>query len=310
MKKSMLIHPHELSKKWIDKMTMLGVDTLGIHPVGGKDAHDSLVQLLEDVQKPEFRALIDYACDKGLAIAYELHAASFLLPRALFDTHPEYFRMDEDGKRVREYNFCPSNPEAMQIVVSNAVQLAKLLYRSAPQYYFWLDDAKAVGCRCEKCRHLSDSDQQLTILNAILKALQKGDENAKLAYLAYYSTITPPESVKPADGIFAEYAPFERDFKKPLSADNKADTDNIKALLAYFGTKESKVLEYWYDNSLFSKWDPENIQRLCPDNALIRNDIEYYKAFGFEGISTFACYLGADYEKLYGAPDLSGFAEL
>ena len=42
------------------------------------------------LKTPEYRALLDYAADRGLEIAYEFHAAATLLPRDLFDRHPEY----------------------------------------------------------------------------------------------------------------------------------------------------------------------------------------------------------------------------
>ena len=32
MKTSILIHPSELSRRWIDRMAEQGVDTLGLHP--------------------------------------------------------------------------------------------------------------------------------------------------------------------------------------------------------------------------------------------------------------------------------------
>jgi len=307
MKKSLVIHPHELSRKWIDKMADMGVDTLGIHPVGGVKAHETLNELIERLNTAEFRNLIDYACRRGLSIEYELHAASYLLPRELFATNPEYFRMDENGNRTTEINLCASNHDALEFVCKRAVELAKLLYRSSGKYYFWLDDARHTGCCCPKCREYSDSDQQLMILNAVLKALRLYDPDAKLAYLAYFSTITPPEKVAKEDGIFVEYAPIERDFKTRLSESDQADVSNIKSLVEFFGRSDAKVLEYWLDNSLFSGWKPDNIQKLEPDNSLIRDDIHYYNSLGFEYISTFACYLGEDYEALYGEPDISGF---
>ena len=47
MRKNMLIHPSELSSKWIDRMVSLGVQVLTLHPEGGNTAHESLKRLLE-----------------------------------------------------------------------------------------------------------------------------------------------------------------------------------------------------------------------------------------------------------------------
>ncbi|MBQ8552244.1 MAG: DUF4838 domain-containing protein [Clostridia bacterium] len=302
----LLIHPGELTKKWIDRMADAGVRVLGLHPEGGKQAIDSLNNLLRLLETEEYRALIDYAIDvRGLEIEYEFHAAGWLLSRELFDTHPEYFRMDENGERVREIDFCLSNTEAIDVIAENAAALAKRLYRSAPRYYFWLDD-NSKPCGCELCRAISPSDAQLKVMNAIVTRLRRDDPSATLAYLAYQNFIVPPKTVKPADGIFLEFAPIKRDMNRPAS--EGAELDNVRELLAVFGTQNSKVLEYWYDNSLFSKWKKPPKQ-FKANNELIRGDLDFYCRLGFEVIASFACFLGDDYEELWGDVDIGAFGE-
>ena len=159
MVKNILIHPEELNKKWIDKMADGGVKILGLHPHGGKKALASIEDLLARLETEEYRELIDYAVSRGLEIEYEMHAAPYLIPKELFDTHPEYFRAMANGERTPNLNFCVSNPEALDLVAKNAAKLAKKLYKSRPVFYFWLDDAYNCHCKCEKCKSLSPSDQ-------------------------------------------------------------------------------------------------------------------------------------------------------
>jgi len=308
MKKGLLIHPSELSVKWIDRMKAAGVDTLGLHPEGGRDAHLSLERLLALLETAEYRRLLDYAADAGLDIIYEFHAAAWLLPRELFASHPEYFRMDDDGCRTDRLNFCITNEAAMEIVAERSAMLAKKLYRSANSYYFWLDDARGAHCSCEKCRELSPSDAQLLVMNRILARLREDNPDAKLAYLAYCDTLTPPVQVKPANGIFVEYAPIDRIRKKPVPPASE-DDENIRRLLGCFGTQDAKVLEYWFDNSLFSGWKKPPV-KFTADAKLVHSDAAYYKKAGFECISSFACFLGEDYEKLHGDVDVSAFGEI
>jgi hypothetical protein len=45
-----------------------------------------------------------------------------------------------------------------------------------------------------------------------------------------------------------------------------------------------------------------------PDAAVIDADFDYYASLGFRDLSTFACYLGADYAALHGEPDIAPFA--
>ena len=302
----LLIHPEELDERWIKRAKKLSLDRLTIHPWGGKTAHLSLEKMLEELKTPRMRSLIDRLCDAGIEIGYEFHAGSYLLDRGLFDTHPEYFRANANGERVREKNFCYSNEEALKIVAENAKKLAKRLYRSSNDYFFWLDDSKDMRCHCEKCSRLTVSDHQLTVMNTVLGALREENPNARLCYLAYYETMELPKAVKPSDGIFLEYAPIERDLTAPLSTADTAALDGLHSLVSFFGKEGAKVLEYWYDNSLFSRWKKPPV-RFTVKNDVVKADVELYSSLGFESIASFACFLGEDYVELYGEPDLTGF---
>ena len=306
----LLIHPDEISIDIIDRLASAGVDTLGIHPVGGKGAADSLDSLLRDLSGDRLPALLDYASERGLSIEYEFHSASYLLPRSLFDSHPEYFRMDENGQRTPDYNFCISNEEALELFSDNAVKVASSLYRSSPNYYFWLDDKKDRHCLCEKCRSLSSSDKQLKVINAVAEKLRRSRSDAKVAYLAYFDTVAAPTVFKPAENVFLEYAPFEKYVYKGEDRDDVVARElaAVTPLLDIFGKTDSKVLEYWYDNSMYSGWKKPP-KEFTLDRAAMAKDIAEYKAHGFEYISSFACYLGADYEDLYGKVDFAPFSD-
>ena len=61
----------------------------------------------------------------GIDLEYEEHMMSFLLPRNLFNTHPEYFRMNEQGVRIDDANGCPSNKDALEIVYQKAQEIGR-----------------------------------------------------------------------------------------------------------------------------------------------------------------------------------------
>ena len=303
---SLLIHPDELSTAWIDRLVAAGIPTLALHPVGGKQACKAVEEMVKTLQTPAYRALLDEAARRGLHIEYEMHAARYLLPEAEFQAHPQWFRMKADGERSTDWNCCPSNTEALDYIAERAAALVKKLYRSSHRYFLWMDDAKDSCCHCPACRNLSPSDQQMTVMNHILRRLKKDDPETSLAYLAYFECIEPPTKVAPETGIFLEYAPFERDFHKPLTED--AQSEPLEKLLAYFGKKGAKALDYWYDNSLFSNWKKPP-QAFAVDKPVLAADFAYYRALGFEDIGCFACYLGPDYEELHGKLDISDFAK-
>ena len=97
MRSSLIIHPEELSREWIDRAADAGIDVLGIHPKGGKRAPVYVREMMEMMKTREYRELIDYARERGIEIEYEIHAASYLLPRELFVENPQFFRMNEQG---------------------------------------------------------------------------------------------------------------------------------------------------------------------------------------------------------------------
>lgn len=310
MKGSMIIHPDELSESWIDKLADAGIGTVGLHPCGGDEAVGCLVNLMEQLETPEYRELIDYAHSRGLSVEYEFHGMGYFLPRELFDSHPEYFRVNQEGERTGDYNMCASNDEALEIVAKTAAKLATSLYGTTHNFYFWLDDGHGRYCHCPKCKELSASDQQLIILNRMLKEIRKEIPDARMAYLAYMDTLEPPTKIKPDEGIFLEYAPFRKYIAKGEQAPAEIARENsmIAPLVKAFPNEEKKVLEYWYDNSLFSRWKKPP-QKFELDKELLFKDVPEYKKAGFDFISTFACFLGKDYEELHGEVGVAEFGE-
>ena len=305
----MIVHPEELSIAWIDKLANAGVSILGIHPRGGALTSQSLKELVARTETDEYREMIDYAHRRGLEVEYEFHAAGYLMPRELFSVHPEYFRVNEKGERTADRNFCVSNPDALDLFSERAAELALALYGSSHKFYFWMDDGQDFCCHCPQCIRLSPSDQQLIVLNRILREIRKHFPDASVAYLAYMDTIVPPRNVCPEDGIFLEYAPFE---KYTATGESSAELiarekEMIAPLMRFFEKGSKKVLEYWYDNSLFSNWKKPPA-RFVLNEPCMKRDIEEYRKMGFDRISTFACFLGEDYENLYGEVDITPFA--
>ena len=309
MKNGMIIHPGELSKKWIDRLADAKVNTLGIHPEGGAGAPKSLERLLELLKTPEYRVLIDYARSRGLRIEYEIHAAGYLMDKSLFAEHPEYFRMNSAGERTSDWNFCVSNPDALALFARRAAELAQALYGSGKDFYFWMDDGRGIHCNCPKCRALSPSDQQYIALRAAIGEIRRHIPDARMAYLAYIDTIEPPTAVENDGAIFLEYAPFEKYTARGEDREKRISREKamIAPLLDCFGRENAKVLEYWYDNSLFSRWKKPPARFVLDEEAMQR-DVREYREMGFSRASTFACFLGNDYEELYGEADIRPFA--
>lgn len=259
-------------------------------------------------QTPEYRDFLDRCARNGIYVEYQEHAMAELLPRALYDGHPEYFRMDEQGNRVNDYNCCPSSAEALEIIARNAKARAEKYPPTNHKYYFWLDDG-GKRCFCDKCRNLNDSDQALLIENRIMAALREVDDKAMLAHLSYQNTLEPPSTVKPAEGIFLEFAPFFRTWERPLcQRDAQREgmqithgeyLDALEANLKVFPANTAQVLEYWMDISLVSDWK-KPAKRLTWHGDVFRSDIDTYARLGIRSITAYAIYLDGDYVETYG----------
>ncbi len=312
-RRGIIVHPEDLTRKWISRMADAGLNTLGLHPVGGKLAHESLQRAIDAHGLPESRALREEAARLGIHVEYEAHVMAWLLPKEQFAQHPDWFRMDEKGERNADFNLCASNPDALDFVAQRTAVLAQKLETGADKYYYWLDDVSGYSCRCPECRKLTPSDQQLKIVNAMLRGLKSYKSNAKLCYLAYHDALDVPKTVEPEDGVFLEYAPIRRDHHRAIcdiaSEKNAAEVRPLKELIQFFGAKDARILDYWMDNSLFSNWTkppkPFNL-----DAEVMKADVEFYHSLGFEEITSFGCYLGPDYEALYGEASLEEYGKI
>ena len=307
-----IIHDTDIGEYWKNLFLDSGLDTLGIHPAGGGEAHITLDAFLNKSCETDIQRFIYDLKNQGKEVELECHALSWLLPRTLFEKHPLWFRQDETGKRTPDFNMCPSCEDALEYLSERTRLLASLIPWNGNYFHFWIDDVASAPCRCEKCAALSPSDQAMIIYNAMLKGLKAYSSDARLAYLAYHCTIDAP-SVTPNEGIFLEFAPIRRCFEHPINEiscpKNAAEIASLDSLLDFFGKKDAKILEYWMDNSLFSGWKKPYV-RLPFNRAVLEKDVLFYRTKGFERITSFGCFLGEEYAKDYGIPPIKEYGEV
>ncbi|TMA55207.1 MAG: DUF4838 domain-containing protein, partial [Deltaproteobacteria bacterium] len=133
-------------------------------------------------------------------------------------------------------------------------------------------------CACERCARLAPSDQGLLVCNAVADALAP---DVRLFHLAYHDTLPPPESVRPAPGVSAEFAPRERCYAHPL--DDPACVTNRPYRQAFEHHLERfagrvHVFEYYGDAILFGGC-------AVPLVDVCGRDLEYYRRAGARGVS-------------------------
>lgn len=281
--------------KLIDILNNTDINLVGLHSNTITEDLDSLKVFL---QSEDGQLLIDLCKKENIDLEYECHVLQEILPRSLFYSHPEYFRVDSNGVRTNDLNMCFSSEGAWSVIEKNVTELLEWIKPTTNRYFFWIDDSYDGFCNCEKCKHFSPSDQALLYENRLLKIIRRTNSIATLAHLAYASTLEAPITIKPEDGVFLEFAPIGRNYQKPLSS---KEYNALKDNLEIFPTKTACVLEYWLDVSMFSGWERDNWSKVPWDSSFGKRDIELYKSLGIHSFTTFATWmLHQKYFDLYG----------
>lgn len=297
--RGVVLVPEDLSlADWPERAGRAGLTTIGIHH---PDSPRAVVQWVGSDAGGRF---LERCGALGLEVEYELHAMKELLPRGLFEKARELFRLDEKGDRNPDANCCASSARALDLIAENAAALARKLRPTTGRYFFWGDDGRP-WCGCPECKGLSPSEQALLVENRVLRALRVLDPRATLAHLAYTNTLAPPVAVKPAAGVFLEYAPIRRRYDLPYDQQTApGQPDALSALdanLEVFPVETAQVLEYWLDVSRFSKWKRPAVKLPWRPDVLAA-DLAAYAGRGIRHITSFAVQVDAEYRKRHGDP--------
>lgn len=300
-KRGVVVYPDDITSlglgEWERRIDRAGINLIGLHAATVNDPIDTLEAF---IRSEAGRAFLDLCARKGVDVEYELHALGTLLPRSLFDAHPEWFREDEAGERVADYNLCFSSEAVIEAIRPQLERLLDWMKPTTHRYFLWPDDKEWRYCYCERCRDLTPSEQTLLFENRLLALLREYDPQATLAHLAYHQTLPAPRRVRAAEGIFLEYAPILRDYAEPLpAAEQQALRDNLLA----FPPHSQHILEYWLDESMNSRWKKAALQPLSFDPSQCARDVALYRDLGAASITNFATWLNADYIARYGATD-------
>lgn len=297
--RGVVLVPEDLSQAdWPERAARAGLTTIGLHHATSPQA------VVDFVESAAGRRFLAECARLGLQVEYELHAMRELLPRALFATEPALFRMNDQGQRTPDANLCLHSSRALGIVADNAVRLAGKLRPTSGRYFFWGDDALP-WCRCPECRTFPESDQALLLNNHLVTALRKFDPRAQVAHLAYANTLAPPVKVKPAPGVFLEFAPIHRRYDSAYAAQTGPEArDALRMLeenLRVFPANTAQALEYWLDVSRFSKWRRPAV-RLPWQREVLAADAQTYARLGLRHVTSFAVWIDADYVGRFGWP--------
>ena len=288
---------------WPQKAHAAGMNTIATH-------HDP-EEIIAYLNSEKGQVFLEDCNRLGIDIEHSLHSYSTLLPRQLFSTDPDLFRMNKDGERTPDANFCVSSKQALEIVTENAVKYAHLLEPTTGRHLYISDDAKHL-CSCPKCKGFSASDQTLIVQNGILNALRYENPEATISHPAYVHTLEPPREIMPEPGVFLEWAPITRTHSRPYTdrdakkGEHGRLVDLLHANLEIFGAENAQVFEYWFDSYRASGWKTKEERWVKAPwyPEVLQEDLAFLKKVGIRNITSVTCWINQDYVDRFGEPPL------
>ena len=167
------------------------------------------------------------------------HTASFFLPYNEFSkTHPEFFAMGKDGKRLHripgqrfDVHFCMSNKEAQKIIAKRMIEFIKT-EPLAKDFVLFPGDGGGMYCRCKECMKMGKNlgERNIAWVNAVAKMVAKECPGAVLSTFAYVDSRFPPETVLPEKNVAIKYCPYEPVWLNHLINDHPDNKQGIADL--------------------------------------------------------------------------------
>ena len=167
------------------------------------------------------------------------HSIPYFLPYDEFkESHPEYYALQADGKRLRripgrhfDVHFCMSNQEAQKIIASRMIEYIKS-EPLAKYFPVFPGDGQDLYCRCEKCMKMGKNlgERNIAWVNAIAKLVRKECPDAVFSTYAYVDSRFPPETVYPDKNIIVQYCPYGPVWMNHLINDHPDNAQGIADL--------------------------------------------------------------------------------
>ena len=168
------------------------------------------------------------------------HSGPDFLPYAEFSkTHPEYFALQEDGKRLypkpgqRFFNvhFCMSNKDAQKIIARRMIEYIKS-EPLAKHFSLFPGDGGEMYCRCKECMKMGKNlgERNIAWVNAVARMVAKECPDVFLYTYAYVDSRFPPETVMPEKNVIIEYCFYEPVWMNHLINDHPDNAQGIADL--------------------------------------------------------------------------------
>ena len=170
----------------------------------------------------------DSVAEHGYEVTYAVgfcHTMHTLVPEDLFDEHPEYFPMNENGERFHgpHTQRCLTNPDVLAMSIEKVREAFRAdpnaLIASVTQADTYPD--KPNNCCCPACKAIDEEEGSLAgsflrYVNAIAEAVEDEFPGRYIDTFAYRYTRTPPKITKPRTNVIVRLCSIECCFSHAL----------------------------------------------------------------------------------------------
>lgn len=205
-------------------------------------------------------------------------------PEKYYETHPEYFKLLEDGTRFKikdhwgQIVFCCRNMELIEQISRNMIHWLSMnpgvkMIQLAPH------DGKSPQCVCEKCKPYSKSENYTFFMNEIAKRVSAVYPDVKMVQMIYVDLWECPEGVELSPSVMVMEATWH---DCGLRTAGKADGGSLigtafEENLLNWGKTGAEMIFYDYYMGVY-----QNRQRYIPMADEIQS---IWKRFAEKGIS-------------------------
>ena len=212
----------------------------------------------------------------------------FAQPSKYFAAHPEYYAYREDQSARVPAQLCLSNPEVLNVVISEVLELLSEKYPAASSDIQLVSITQAVHqnyCQCPACKAIdkdegSSSGAMIRFVNAVADAVKTAGYNkAAVETFAYQYTQAVPKHAVPKENVIVRLCSIDCCYSHPM------DT----ALLCTRNSTFMNDLRNWSKlSSRLYIWDyTVNCSHLLgpfPDFGVIQRNLQVFAENGVKGV--------------------------
>ena len=210
-----------------------------------------------------------------------VHSLDALVPRDLYQEHPDYFPLI-DGKRKDGYvQRCLSNPDVLRIATDRVRQWLKEHPETTIISVSQNDTFNF--CQCENCKALDDAEGSpaaslIRFVNAVAENIERDHPNVRIDTLAYQYSRRPPKTIRPRHNVIVRLCSIECCFAHPLETCSSPENQRFRDdLIAW--QPVAPLLYVWDYTPNFAHY-----QQPFPNLDALQPNVQFFVKHGVNGL--------------------------